>query len=118
MSQLDALLKQRARALRAGMTPQERHLWYDFLKGLPFTVYRQKVIGPYIVDFYIKAPKTVIELDGTQHFIEGGPAYDRARDRYLEENGCCVLRYPNNAVDQNFDGVSEDILRHLGREAP
>ena len=42
-----------AKELRKNMTRQERHLWYDFLKTLPMTVHRQKVIGPYIVDFYI-----------------------------------------------------------------
>ena len=41
-----------AQKLRREMTQEERHLWYDFLKGLPVTVNRQKVIGHYIVDFY------------------------------------------------------------------
>ena len=42
-----------ARNLRKNMTKEERHLWYDFLKPLPIMVHRQKVIGNYIVDFYI-----------------------------------------------------------------
>ena len=42
-----------AKALRKNMTKEERHLWYDFLKTLPVTVNRQKVIGKYIVDFYM-----------------------------------------------------------------
>ncbi|MBR4950722.1 MAG: DUF559 domain-containing protein, partial [Clostridia bacterium] len=46
------------------MTPEEKHLWYDFLQKLPQTVYRQKVIGNYVVDFYCAAAKLVIELDG------------------------------------------------------
>ena len=49
------------------MTPEERHLWYDFLKLLPITVNRQKAIGNYIVDFYIHSAKLVIEIDGAQH---------------------------------------------------
>ena len=46
-------LSELARTLRKNMTRHERHLWYDFLKGLPVMVHRQKVIGSYIVDFYI-----------------------------------------------------------------
>jgi len=57
-----------AKTLRKNMTKEERHLWYDFLKTLPLTVNRQKVIGNYIVDFYIASSKIVIELDGSQHY--------------------------------------------------
>ena len=46
-------LRANAQKLRREMTPQERHLWYDFLKNLPQTVHRQKMIGNFIVDFYI-----------------------------------------------------------------
>lgn len=57
-----------SKTLRKNMTKEERHLWYDFLKDLPVTVNRQKVIGDYIVDFYCATAKIVIELDGSQHF--------------------------------------------------
>ena len=50
------------------MTKEERRLWYDFLKALPVTVNRQKVIGPYIVDFCCYEARLIIELDGSQHF--------------------------------------------------
>ena len=60
-------LRANARTLRKEMTRQERHLWYDFLKNLPQTVHRQKMIGNFIVDFYIPSCKLVIELDGAQH---------------------------------------------------
>ena len=56
-----------SQSLRKNMTPEEKHLWYDFLKLLPVTVNRQKLIGNYIVDFYIHSGKIVIELDGIQH---------------------------------------------------
>ncbi len=49
------------------MTPEEKHLWYDFLKKLPCTVNRQKNIGDFIVDFYIASKNVVIEIDGRQH---------------------------------------------------
>ena len=53
--------------LRKYMTKEERHLWYDYLKRLPVTVNRQKVIGEYIVDFYVSEARIIIELDGSQH---------------------------------------------------
>ena len=49
------------------MTGEEIHLWLDFLKKLPVTVYRQKNIGNYIVDFFIASKRVVIEIDGLQH---------------------------------------------------
>ena len=85
-------LKKNAQALRKGMTKEERHLWYDFLKTLPVTVHRQKVIGSYIVDFYCASAKLVIELDGSQHYEEMGRQKDEIRDAYLESIGCRVLR--------------------------
>ncbi len=98
-----------SRVLRKNMTKQERHLWYDFLKHLPCTVHRQKVIGPYIVDFYIAEAKLVIELDGSQHFERENIAADGQRDTYLKEQGLRILRIPNNAITENFPGVCEQI---------
>lgn len=106
-------LSELARTLRKNMTRHERHLWYDFLKGLPVMVHRQKVIGPYIVDFYIAGKKLVIELDGSQHYSIPGKQADVLRDTYLREQGLTVLRYANSDVDGNFAGVCEDILTHL-----
>ena len=102
-----------SRTLRKNMTRHERHLWYDFLKQLPVMVHRQKVIGPYIVDFYIADRKLVIELDGSQHYDIPGKRSDGIRDRYLQELGLTVLRYANSDIDQNFRGVCENILSHL-----
>ena len=102
-----------AKELRKNMTRHERHLWYDFLKTLPVTVHRQKVIGTYIVDFYIAEKKLIIELDGSQHYDLPGKLADAARDQYLREQGLTVLRYSNSDIDQNFPGVCTDILNHL-----
>ena len=63
----NARLKPFSRKMRREMTKEERHLWYDFLKSLPVTVHRQKVLRDYIADFYIASRKIVIELDGSQH---------------------------------------------------
>ena len=105
-----------AQKLRREMTREERRLWYDFLKPMGIQAHRQKTNGFYIVDFYIPSSKLVIELDGTQHFETEGKQSDRARDGYLRELGLTVLRYANNEVNQNFRGVCEDILLHLGME--
>ena len=102
-----------ARQLRKEMTKEERHLWYDFLKLLPITVHRQKVIGNYIVDFYIAEAKIVIELDGSQHFEAEGQQADAVRDEYLQSLGLTVLRYANSDVNRNFTGVCEDIWNML-----
>ena len=106
-------LTSNARNLRKSMTKEERHLWYDFLKTLPIMVHRQKVMGNYIVDFYIAEAKTVIELDGTQHFEAEGKQLDAARDAYLQSKRLIVLRYANSDVNRNFDGVCEDIWNRL-----
>ena len=96
------------------MTEEEKHLWYDFLKKLPFTVNRQKNIGNYIVDFYIASKRVVIEIDGLQHELEENKAADKERDFQLLNLGIKVLRYSNNDVNNNFDAVCEDILKNLG----
>lgn len=109
----NAKLSASARALRRNMTKEERHLWYDFLKGLPLMVHRQKVIGKYIVDFYIADAKLVIELDGSQHYEQKGRVHDEGRDAYLNAIGLTVLRYSNADINRNFRAVCEDILQNL-----
>ena len=98
------------------MTKEERHLWYDFLKNLPLTVNRQKVIGKYIVDFYIASHQIAIELDGSQHFEEKGLEKDHERDAFLAELGIRVIRYSNIDINTNFHGVCEDILNNISKK--
>ena len=102
-----------AKSLRKNMTKEERHLWYDFLKVLPITVNRQKVIGKYIVDFYIASSKVVIELDGSQHYEQSGIESDAQRDEFLNSLGIQVLRYSNADVNQRFESVCQDILNKI-----
>ena len=109
----NSLLRPYAQKLRREMTKEERHLWYDFLRSQPMTFHRQKVIGPYIVDFYCAGAKLVIELDGSQHYEKAGIEEDFTRDRYLQETGLCVLRYSNADVNQHFEQVCEDNLNHI-----
>ena len=102
-----------AQRLRRNMTKEERHLWYDFLKPLPVTFHRQKVIDRYIVDFYCADAQLAIELDGGQHYDPCGAAADAERDAALRRLGVHVLRYANSDIWQNFSGVCEDIRQHL-----
>lgn len=102
-----------AKMLRKQMTKEERHLWYDFLKSLPMTVNRQKVLGDYIVDFYCASAKLIIELDGSQHYEGNGVLADLKRDAYLESLGLTVLRYSNLDIARNFEAVCQDIINHI-----
>ena len=95
------------------MTKEERHLWSDFLKTLSITVNRQKVIGNYIVDFYIASLKLVIEIDGAQHYEESGAEKDIQRDSFLNGLGIKVLRYSNADINQRFESVCSDILSYV-----
>lgn len=95
------------------MTPWERKLWFAFLKELPIKIYRQKLIGEHIVDFYCARKKTAIEIDGSQHYTEENAKKDNNRTEYLNSLGITVLRYSNADIDKNFKAVCEDIYNHL-----
>ena len=98
-----------ARSLRKNMTKEERHLWYDFLRGYDIRFLRQKILGKYIADFYCPQAKIVIELDGSQHYEPMGLAQDTERTAYLAQYDIIILRIPNNEVMNNFRGVCEFI---------
>ena len=103
-----------SQTLRKRMTPEERKLWYEFLKHLPFTVHRQKVMGRYIMDFYLPSLRIVIEIDGMQHGDIVQARKDAQRDAWLSELGCRVLRYTNYQVNTAFGDVCEDIWLACG----
>lgn len=98
-----------AKSLRQSMTDEERHLWYDFLRGYPIKFRRQAVIDKYIADFYCPQIGLVIELDGSQHFEDDGIEYDKLRTEFLEQYGLTVIRIPNNQIHSEFDEVCEYI---------
>ncbi len=106
-----------SKTLRKNMTKEEKHLWYDFLKNLPITVHRQKVINRYIVDFYIANNKTVIEIDGSQHYEDSAVEYDKKRDEFLNSIGIRVLRYTNIQINKEFENVCNDILQNIDIKA-
>ena len=99
-----------ARRLRREMTPHERKLWYLFLRKYPVKIYKQRIVGRFIVDFYCASAKLVIELDGSQHCEAQGLAYDLERSAFLEALGLKVLRFTNRDVDRDFRGVCEQIV--------
>ena len=103
----------KAKALRREMTREERHLWYDFLRDYPLKFTRQKVIGPYIVDFYCPKADLVVELDGSQHFTEEGLQKDAERTAFLQQFHLTILRFPNNEVNNHFEEVCTVIHRHV-----
>ena len=96
------------------MTPEEKQLWYHLLCRLPVPVKGQKVIGRYIVDFYIPEYKVVIEIDGKQHSYPENRIADVERDKYLSELGILVLRYKNIDVNTKYNVVADNILLKLG----
>ncbi len=105
----NAELTDNAKMLRKNMTKEERHLWYDFLRGYSVRFLRQKVIDNYIVDFYCSKAKICIELDGSQHYEEKGILKDVIRTSEIEKRNIIVVRIPNNAINKNFNGVCEYI---------
>ena len=98
-----------AKQLRKEMTKEERHLWYDFLRGYPIRFSRQKVLGKYIADFYSAKAKLVIELDGSPHYENDNMQKDTERTDFLKKYGLTVIRIPNNEINENFQGVCEYI---------
>ena len=98
-----------ARRLRREMTPHERKLWYLFLRKYPVKIYKQRIIGRFIVDFYCASAKLVIEVDGSQHYEPQGIAYDEERSAFLSALDLAVLRVSNRDIDRDFRGVCEQI---------
>ncbi len=106
-------LKEPSRKLRTGMTDAERVLW-SRLRGkqlLDAQFYRQKPLGPFIVDFYCHAAALVLEVDGGQHYEAEHARKDAERDKYLADAGLLVMRFDNRQVLQETDAVVEEILR-------
>jgi very-short-patch-repair endonuclease len=113
----DPRLIHNARQLRRALTPAEKLIW-PLLRSRRFGDYRfrrQHVIAPYIADFYCAVAGLVIELDGETHL--GKEEEDRIRQDHLEGRGLKVLRFWNNDVFENLDGVLEVIDRECRQRA-
>ena len=90
-------LVKNAHTLRKIMTDEEKHLWYDFLKKLPFTVKR-----------------IVIELDGSQHLSEEHEISDKKRDAELNKIGIRVIRYTNDDIKKHVYEVCTELSGIFG----
>ena len=96
------------------MTVAEKKLWNNYLKNFNHRVLRQRPINNFIVDFYCAELKLVIEIDGDSHFTDEGKSYDTARTKILEGYGIKVIRFTNDDVLNNLEGVCqriEDLIR-------
>ena len=102
-----------AKALRKESTDTEKLLWKYLrakrMKGYKFR--RQEPIGRYIVDFVCQEKRLIIEVDGSQHSVERDR--DKRRDNWLEGQGYKVLRFWNNEVLINTEGILEVIRDNL-----
>lgn len=105
-----------AKSLRTTMTDAEQKIWHHLrqrqLNNLKFR--RQQIIGNYIADFVCFETKLIIEIDGGQHTEET----DKDRTEFLEKEGYKILRFWNNDVLNNIDGVLETILSELTISPP
>jgi adenine-specific DNA-methyltransferase len=108
----DAVLS-RARELRRNQTSAEEFLWLLLrdrrLNGIKFR--RQHPCPPYTIDFYARSLRLAVELDGAQHLEPGRRTYDEQRERDLNAAGIHVLRFTNDEVFQNLEGVLTSIWR-------
>ena len=103
-----------ARKMRADATKAENNLWQALrnrqLEGLKFK--RQVPLDGYILDFVCFEARLIVEVDGGQH---SESAHDAARDRHFEGQGFRTIRFWNDEVDSNLDGVCLTILREAGQ---
>lgn len=103
---------EKARDLRRNSTLQEIKLW-NILKNRQFYGYkflRQYPIKPYIVDFICRKKKLIIEIDGGQHNQTKDILYDKQRTEFLNSLGYKVIRFWNNEIDNNIEGVYEILM--------
>ncbi len=107
----DPTVKETRRNLRSNQTDAEKLLWSHLRNkqfcGLKF--YRQYSIGKYILDFYCSKLRLAIELDGGQHAEENIKRHDNTRSEYLKEQEIKVIRFWNNDVMKNIEGVLHEI---------
>ena len=120
MQRRDPKQQDRARHLRGKMPDAERLLWWKLREANRngFHFRRQVPIRGYFADFAEHSAKLALELDGDQHGEAGRHAHDAARDRVIVAEGYCVLRFPNEQVFRDLDGVTEAIVQRVLQRRP
>ena len=105
-----------ARRLRKNLTSQERILWQLFRNHnfYGYEIRRQSPIGKYIVDFVCREKKIIIKIDGGQHNTPDNILADEQRTKYLEAKGYKVIRFWNNEIIKNIDGVYQKLKNEFG----
>jgi very-short-patch-repair endonuclease len=106
----------RRKELRNRMTPSEKKLW-GYLRGSQFKglkFRRQHSIGDYIVDFYCPELRLVIEIDGDSHFVAGARKYDERRENFIKSFKISCLRFTNQDVTKNIEGVLLKLEKFIG----
>ena len=98
-----------AKNLRNNATPEENHLWYDFLRRYTPRFQRQKMIDNFIADFYCHKAKLVIEIDGSQHYTINGKVKDEYRTEILEGYDLKIIRFTNQQIQNEFYNICEYI---------
>jgi very-short-patch-repair endonuclease len=106
-------LTSRAQELRSGMTESEKKLWYQCLRLRPERWLRQRPIGNFIPDFYCSSRKLIVEVDGLHHHTPEGLVKDAERTAFLEGLGIKVIRFTNQEVMNNFQGVCQKIQTEI-----
>ncbi len=119
-TQVTGTQRARAKQLRRAMTPAETLLWRHLkahrLARLSFR--RQTPIGNYIADFVAHSCKLIVEVDGESHDFEERLRHDERRDRWLASRGYRVLRFTNDDVMRNLEGVVSSILQAAEHAVP
>ncbi|WP_041320341.1 endonuclease domain-containing protein [Hyphomicrobium denitrificans] len=109
-----------ARSLRKNRTGAERELWSRFreLKQAGFKFRQQAPIDRFIVDFVCFAKRLIVEVDGATHGTESETLQDSDRQQYLVQQGFRVVRFLNDDVFRNVDGVMDTIIQELKTPTP
>jgi very-short-patch-repair endonuclease len=98
--------------LRKNQTPQEIILWSKLRNHQTKQKWKRQVsIGPYIADFYCSKKLLVIEIDGSQHL--DNKEYDKDREKYFLDLGIRTIRFWNNEINTNIDGVLKIVMEKL-----
>jgi very-short-patch-repair endonuclease len=108
-------MKERRKALRNTLSKAEAIMWNHLsrrqLHGCKFR--RQHSVDQYVIDFYCPELKIAIEIDGDSHFMPGAEEQDKVRQKYIESFGIQFLRFTNDDVYKNIDGVCQRINNEI-----
>jgi very-short-patch-repair endonuclease len=111
--------RKNAKSMRRIMTEAELKLWNELrahrLMGMGFR--RQVPIGPYIADFACPALSLIVEIDGSQHGLPEKAASDHKRTAYLQSRGWTILRFWNDDILRDIDGVCDHVVTVAGLTA-